>query len=581
MILIRRFAPAERHNMEPTPITLAWPGGGTPVQATGAQPAADGAETVDSFLMKLEDLVSLMDGAGKEEATPDGPNAQAMQLDLLAALVPQNLPLMSVAPAPVVNVGQCPAPTTAVGAASKAVPTDAATAALVPHLRTVPDVSQWDPGSIDFQQIAVGAQSPPGMPRQVPQGLGSLAAVQNPVLSGRLQDGTTLTVEPEKAVYGIPSDAGTMPVDGLFVSSSTTAGAALKSQAVDAPSTPVSIAGEQTKAAPVLAAPSVIAVSTPAPSPVGSLTQPESHTPVEGAGTNAQPEATSTTKRPVALTSAAAQVTSSSTGRPSAEAQQAVAQAAGPAANEGSIQPAAPVEKDQRSARADKAAPVDEEPVTTSGIKVSEKVQKSPSTALENEAIKIVAKSGERDDDQPSLTPASKDQTPHAPAAPVQAPTKDLKIDAASKVPVVRQVREAVADTIRDLVEAKRPGQMTLRLQPEDLGTVTVTVRTLGPRVDADVTASDQGLRASLAQHRHELMASVEKRGLQMGNFTVGQENNAWDASRQAGHRQQQGQPMREDFERAGRMASATAVMTDPVTSVYSAATTDNVDYKV
>lgn len=85
---------------------------------------------------------------------------------------------------------------------------------------------------------------------------------------------------------------------------------------------------------------------------------------------------------------------------------------------------------------------------------------------------------------------------------------------------IERGLRDAVRSAM-DLIEARRPGSVTVRLNPEDLGTIEVVVRQVGGRFDVDLSASDEGVRASLAQSRGELMSGAEGRGLNLGSVTV------------------------------------------------------------
>ncbi|MFX8755067.1 flagellar hook-length control protein FliK, partial [Acinetobacter baumannii] len=78
--------------------------------------------------------------------------------------------------------------------------------------------------------------------------------------------------------------------------------------------------------------------------------------------------------------------------------------------------------------------------------------------------------------------------------------------------PVVDQVNDAV----HDLMRAKRPGKVTIILEPAHLGSVTVTVKHSGNRFTADIQASDPVVSQQLADNKQDLVQAAESRGLSM-----------------------------------------------------------------
>ena len=118
----------------------------------------------------------------------------------------------------------------------------------------------------------------------------------------------------------------------------------------------------------------------------------------------------------------------------------------------------------------------------------------------------------------------------------------------------VESIQRQVADRIETMVAGRRSGSVTVRLNPTDLGTITLTVKSLGSRVDTDIKASHEDVRLALQAHRQDLVQNVESRGLTMNSFNVGQE-----AQPQSG-----GQDHRAAFTEAQRQANLKSVATSP-----------------
>jgi hypothetical protein len=112
------------------------------------------------------------------------------------------------------------------------------------------------------------------------------------------------------------------------------------------------------------------------------------------------------------------------------------------------------------------------------------------------------------------------------------------------------QVRERVIEQIEEMVATRGNGRVTVRLSPEDLGSLTIAVSSLGESVETKITASNEQVRHALHTHRADLIQTIESRGLTMNSFTVGHEANA-DHQGQP----RQGQDARQDFARAHNLA--------------------------
>lgn len=108
--------------------------------------------------------------------------------------------------------------------------------------------------------------------------------------------------------------------------------------------------------------------------------------------------------------------------------------------------------------------------------------------------------------------------------------------------------REKIAEAVMDLAAARRPQTIKIQLTPHDLGTIDVSVRSMGGLVDVELRASDDGVRQGLMANRADLVRTIESGGTSVGSMNVGQ-HLGQDAG-QAGHRGSD-QATREDFQHA------------------------------
>ncbi|MBS1712707.1 MAG: flagellar hook-length control protein FliK [Armatimonadetes bacterium] len=152
----------------------------------------------------------------------------------------------------------------------------------------------------------------------------------------------------------------------------------------------------------------------------------------------------------------------------------------------------------------------------------------------------------------------------HSPKSSERAPLPKETVDS---------VHRQVADRIETMVSGRRSGSVTVKLNPTDLGTITLTVKNLGSRVDTEIKASNEDVRLALQAHRQDLVQNVESRGLTMNSFNVGQ-----DAQPQGG------QDHRSAFVEAQRQANLKAAVTSApesrsAVSVAARPSTSGVDY--
>lgn len=143
---------------------------------------------------------------------------------------------------------------------------------------------------------------------------------------------------------------------------------------------------------------------------------------------------------------------------------------------------------------------------------------------------------------------------PHGAVVPHQAtyvPT-DSTADTPSTLGVNENVKR-IADHIEQMAASAKSGTVTIHLRPSELGTVSLTVRTMGLKVDAEVAATHDGLAAALMEHRSDLSKAIEAQGLSLGQVLVGHHGQ--------GHSQSQGQSTlnRSDFERISNLRGAVA----------------------
>jgi flagellar hook-length control protein FliK len=89
---------------------------------------------------------------------------------------------------------------------------------------------------------------------------------------------------------------------------------------------------------------------------------------------------------------------------------------------------------------------------------------------------------------------------------------------------------------------ATRPrGAVVIHLNPEDLGSITLTVKAVGNSIETQIHASDGAVRNALDQNHAQLAASLEQKGFTLSQMTVtGSSGSSLGTDAQA--RQQQAQ---------------------------------------
>ena len=173
-----------------------------------------------------------------------------------------------------------------------------------------------------------------------------------------------------------------------------------------------------------------------------------------------------------------------------------------------------------------------------------------------------------KDKKQTLSEPQSKTQD-----APAVAKTVTTRVHQTSKAAMSQPIQPStraeviakVTDQIQQMAAANGNGRTTIKLSPDDLGTITLVVKTLGDNVEARLTASDNRVRFALSHHRADLVQSVQGRGLSLNHLSVGHEGSAdaWAGYQNSpngnGSNNSQSQATRQDFERSAALWSGRA----------------------
>lgn len=129
----------------------------------------------------------------------------------------------------------------------------------------------------------------------------------------------------------------------------------------------------------------------------------------------------------------------------------------------------------------------------------------SPAIKIDEPPVTTVSPVGTPNMQSSGITHAAETQRPTIPAQPIL---------------------ERVINRIQDMLENNRREEMTLRLDPPELGSLKVTVRSIGQRVETHIVASNPEVRALLEANREQLIQSLSERGLELGAMHVGAQAN-------------------------------------------------------
>ena len=135
-------------------------------------------------------------------------------------------------------------------------------------------------------------------------------------------------------------------------------------------------------------------------------------------------------------------------------------------------------------------------------------------------------------------------------------------ISVSSKVEVamerVAEVQNKIIEHVQEIAASRGNGRAVIRLNPDDLGTITLAITSFGGKIDTKITASNEHVRHALHVQRPELVQGIESRGLSMSSFTVGQDagSEAQTQAQSQGHAQH-GDTVRQEFVRANNLAGS------------------------
>lgn len=104
--------------------------------------------------------------------------------------------------------------------------------------------------------------------------------------------------------------------------------------------------------------------------------------------------------------------------------------------------------------------------------------------------------------------------------------TTSAKVDAQGDTEIrgarLERMVSQVVDRIEMLAGARPKNGVTILLEPRELGAISMNIRSTGNQVEAQIQATDAGVRAALMQNRNLLDQSMQARGLSLGSMSVG-----------------------------------------------------------
>jgi flagellar hook-length control protein FliK len=86
-----------------------------------------------------------------------------------------------------------------------------------------------------------------------------------------------------------------------------------------------------------------------------------------------------------------------------------------------------------------------------------------------------------------------------------------------------KRILRTIADQIERLAASRPRRGVTIRLDPKDLGTITLVVKSVGKQISAHLFAENEQVRLALQQSRPELNHALEARGYNLLDVNVGQ----------------------------------------------------------
>lgn len=160
------------------------------------------------------------------------------------------------------------------------------------------------------------------------------------------------------------------------------------------------------------------------------------------------------------------------------------------------------------------AAPTTLEPPAATTLLVEARKGQAPEVAQSPSGEIEVAPGLPQADASKNAGPSGQAPPPPPPQVPSSSPAEPARAVAPD---TASRAIQTVVDRIETLAAQRPRGTVVVRLDPPELGTVTLTIHQFGPRFDADIAASNDGLRAALEQSRGQLGQAIEQKGLQLG----------------------------------------------------------------
>jgi|GEM_PF-3356412 len=163
-------------------------------------------------------------------------------------------------------------------------------------------------------------------------------------------------------------------------------------------------------------------------------------------------------------------------------------------------------------------------------------------------------------------------KTPEAGPSAVVTPTRAAFVAPAKEIQDPAPLMRQIMDRIETMAEARPGGNVTIRLHPEDMGIVTVTLRQVGGRTEAEMSASHDPVRAALEANKGQLIQHAEQRGVNLGSVNV-TATGATASTLAGGHGQSgspESQPNPQDAARLAHLAQGTAAPVDATTRPFT-----------
>jgi flagellar hook-length control protein FliK len=109
-----------------------------------------------------------------------------------------------------------------------------------------------------------------------------------------------------------------------------------------------------------------------------------------------------------------------------------------------------------------------------------------------------------------------------------------------------KEVIRQIVDRAEIAAASKPKDGVTIKLEPRDLGSITLVVKSIGDQVDAQIAASDQRVKQALENNQSQLAAAMDKRGFSLNTISISDQSSSanytqlQEQARQFGQQQSQ-----------------------------------------